>query len=594
MSTANKPDVALREFHISRTARARYQFDETLFSLSGNVLFANFHAARRFAQKINKQRDLVTHPENAVRAGQVNAMGLLDEIAHYLIGRYQEQHNAVAMQEALSYAEARLGKEAINQALQTFVETFPPVAVYRGECSSQAYLEAETAKTPHRQVVLEEMLMLWLANVNPAFAPFDELFDDSDLNKNTSYPQIIETLHDFFETQPPFGPDNQNLIDMLRAPAIHAPHSLHGQLEYMRTRWGALLGKYLYRLLSSLDLIAEEEKMFFGFGPGPESLQPYEFGDQGTEAERYSPDSDWMPRLVMIAKNTYVWLDQLSKAYQRPITHLDHVPDEELDRLASEGFTGFWLIGLWQRSEASRRIKQIMGNPEAVASAYSLHSYRIADDLGGEAAFQNLKARAWQRGIRMGSDMVPNHMGIDSQWVVEHPDWFVSLDYSPFPAYTFNGEDLCGDPRVGVYLEDHYYTRSDAAVVFKRADHWTGSTKYIYHGNDGTSMPWNDTAQLDYLNPAVREAVIQTILAVAKRSPIIRFDAAMTLAKKHYQRLWFPDPGTGGDIPSRAGHGMSKAQFDTIFPEEFWCEVVDRVAQEAPDTLLLAEAFWMM
>ena len=29
-------------------------------------------------------------------------------------------------------------------------------------------------------------------------------------------------------------------------------------------------------------------------------------------------------------------------------------------------------------------------------------------------------------------------------------------------------------------------------------------------------------------------------------------------------------------------------------PEEFWREVVDRVAQEAPDTLLLAEAFWLM
>ena len=29
-------------------------------------------------------------------------------------------------------------------------------------------------------------------------------------------------------------------------------------------------------------------------------------------------------------------------------------------------------------------------------------------------------------------------------------------------------------------------------------------------------------------------------------------------------------------------------------PVEFWREVVDRVAAEAPDTLLLAEAFWLM
>ena len=32
-------------------------------------------------------------------------------------------------------------------------------------------------------------------------------------------------------------------------------------------------------------------------------------------------------------------------------------------------------------------------------------------------------------------------------------------------------------------------------------------------------------------------------------------------------------------------------EFEAAFPVEFWREVVDRVAAEAPDTLLLAEAF---
>jgi hypothetical protein len=194
----------------------------------------------------------------------------------------------------------------------------------------------------------------------------------------------------------------------------------------------------------------------------------------------------------------------------------------------------------------------------------------------------------------MASDMVPNHVGIYSRWVVEHPDWFISLDYSPFPAYSFGGPDLSEDGRVGIFLEDHYYERSDAAVVFRRLDRWTGSEKFIYHGNDGTSMPWNDTAQLNYLNPEVREAVIQTILHVARQFPVIRFDAAMTLTKRHYQRLWFPEPGTGGAIPTRAEHGLTKEQFDAAMPAEFWREVVDRVAVEAPDTLLLAEAFWLL
>jgi hypothetical protein len=68
----------------------------------------------------------------------------------------------------------------------------------------------------------------------------------------------------------------------------------------------------------------------------------------------------------------------------------------------------------------------------------------------------------------------------------------------------------------------------------------------------------------------------------------------MTLAKKHIQRLWFPEPGAGGAIPSRAEHGMTRAEFDALMPNEFWREVVDRVAAEVPDTLLLAEAFWLL
>jgi glycosidase len=585
-------DTAQREFHVSRAARDRYNFEKPLFTLNGNVLFANFHAARVFAKKMNDKRDLVNYPEKAVRAGQLNAMGLIDEILHYVVGLYQEQRNAEAMNAALEHLEEALGEEQVDKALHAFTEEFPPVAVYQGEMTVDEYLESETDGVSHRRVALEEMLMLWLANANPAFSPFMELFDDEHLEKHTRYLQVVEEMRDFFEEQPHFGPDDRNLVEMLREPAIEEPHSLEGQLEYIRKRWGSLLGRYLYRLLSSLDFLAEEEKMFFGFGPGPSRV--YEFEEMGEEAERFSPDLDWMPRIILIAKNVFVWLDQLSDEYGREIRHLDEVPNEELDKLARWGITGLWLIGLWERSEASKRIKQIMGNPEAVASAYSLYDYVIAQDLGGEAAYNDLKTRARERGVRMASDMVPNHVAIDSRWAIEHPDWFVQLDYSPFPSYTFNGPDLCDDDRVGVYIEDHYYDRSDAAVVFKRVDHWSGETRFIYHGNDGTSMPWNDTAQLNYLLPEVREAVIQTILHVARRSSVIRFDAAMTLAKKHYQRLWFPQPGSGGDIPSRAQFSMTKEAFNEAFPKEFWREVVDRVAEEVPDTLLLAEAFWLM
>jgi glycosidase len=449
--------------------------------------------------------------------------------------------------------------------------------------------------------------MVWLANANPAFGPFEELFDDDPIAHATAYRRITGVLRDYFETRPRFGPDNQNLVDMLRAPALASPDSLAGQIAFIRDRWKDLLGELLRRLLTGLDVLKEEELAIwlrfhppgphFGGppGPGPSGVDAIpRYRAQDYEFERFSPDEDWMPRTVLVAKSAYVWLDQLSRAYGRWIKRLDEIPDEELETLARRGFNAVWLIGVWERSRASERIKRLCGNPEAIASAYSLHDYVIASDLGGEDAYATLRDRARARGIRLASDMVPNHMAIDSRWVIEHPDWFLALPYSPFPSYRFEGPDLSSDGRVEIKIEDHYYDRTDAAVVFRRVDRWTGDTHFIYHGNDGTSFPWNDTAQLNYLNADVREAVIQTILHVARQFPIIRFDAAMTLAKRHYQRLWFPEPGSGGAIPSRAEHGLTKPEFDAAMPVEFWRELVDRVAAEAPGTLLLAEAFWLM
>jgi hypothetical protein len=591
------------EFHVSRTARDRYAFPDALFSLTGTAIVADAVAARTFAQKLSADRPQPVSP------GDIHAMGLIDEINHLLVAEYQKQVNPGAVARALAAVSGALGKPAVDAALLRFAHDFPTVDVYRLKRGAPAWLDDTTSGRPNREVALEEMLMLWVNNINPAFARYGELFADDGLKRDTAYQPIIDALIAFFDAQPPFL-EGVTLIALLRAPALAHPDSLEAQLAYIESRWlGALpeLRNFMIRLLTSRDLIREEERSlaqyfgagFFGYGKPGYSEGEIRSAIRATyatdpEYEAYTQDRAWMPRLVLLAKNAYVWLDQLSKKYRRDIAKLDQVPDEELDMLARQGFTGIWLIGLWERSRASQRIKQMMGAHDAVASAYSLMGYRIADDLGGHAAMHDLRVRAGQRGLRMGSDMVPNHFGIDSDWVINRPDYFLSVDYPPYPGYTFNGPDLSDDPRVGVFIEDHYYTKSDAAVVFKRLDKHTGDVKYIYHGNDGTSMPWNDTAQLNYLRGDVREAIIQTILDVARNFPIIRFDAAMTLAKRHVQRLWFPIPGSGDGIPSRAGMGMTKEEFDRLVPQEFWREVVDRAAVEAPDTLLLAEAFWML
>ena len=327
------------EFHVSRQARERYGIDEGLFALRGGVIVANFHAARVLAQRINARRDLARFPELAVKAGQVNALGMIDEVLHLVVALYRQHKSPGAMAGALARLRAEVGSDDLDATLLRFVAEFPPLAVHRREVAADAYLAGETGGVPNREVLLEELLMLFLASANPASAPLAELFDDSDLRRDTAYQRIVAGLRDHFEREPRFGPADQNLVDMLRSPALAVPHSLAGQLEYIRERWGFLLGPLLYRLLGSLDLNSEEEKAVFGAGGGPAAghAEVLEFGGALAEPERFSPDREWMPRLVLIAKNAYVWLDQLSKRYGRPLSRLDDIPDEELDTLARWG-----------------------------------------------------------------------------------------------------------------------------------------------------------------------------------------------------------------------------------------------------------------
>jgi glycosidase len=615
----------MMEFHIARNARERYEFAETLFSYTGNVVFANMAGAREFAHRMNLVREVEKHPERAVHAGALYAMGLIDEASHVLMARYREDFDPEVMTAALAWFSEQVGADALDRMLLTFVEQFPGSSVMRGLETPQQWLAGSTDGTTHRAAAMEELLLLWTANRNEAFRPFEELFEDKSLAEKTVYAQVTQQLPDYFATRPLIpieGATAVNLLDLLRAPAVSSPGSLSEQLALIRRLWKPLLGESLDRFLLIAGEILHEEELAIWMQFNPPAAQAHaaaqaaaqrrrergeqqwpsiashadvpEFGDQAHEYEKFSPDTAWMPNTVLIAKSTYVWLAQLSKQYGRRIARLDEIPDEELATLADRGLNSLWLIGVWERSRASKTIKQLCGNSDAVASAYSLFDYKIAEDLGGDAAYINLRDRCYRHGVRLASDMVPNHMGIDSPWVIEHPEWFISRQDSPYPAYSFNGPDLSHDGRAEIKIEDHYFEQSDAAVVFRRVDRATGETRYIYHGNDGTSFPWNDTAQLDYLNPAVREQVIQTILHVARLFPVIRFDAAMTLAKRHFHRLWFPGPGASGAIPSRAEYGMSQAEFDRNMPHEFWREVVDRVAAEVPGTLLLAEAFWLM
>ncbi len=528
--------------------------------------------------------------------GELRALEIIIEVFRYIIYYYSQQIKPTPMLELGENLEKERGQEIIR-LLSMWLEEFPPETFYRKKINLEEFFVKEPQGNSPYETLWQELLLGWITNQNPACKKYKLLFsDDSFKQRQPLYPETIERAEKIVHTWPPLKETNRSLWDTLWEPIRACPNSLETQLEFIRKNWSFFLPLSLLTELNLIWGIIQEERQWRGFGKGSVDVLDLRAlkGLGYEEYEAFSPDRDWMPNLVLIAKSIYVWLSQLSKKYQKEIKHLDDIPDDELEQLAKWGFSGLWLIGIWERSEASKIIKRLTGNAEALASAYSLYDYEIAHELGGEQALKRLQERAFQKGIRLASDMVPNHFGIYSRWIVEHPDWFIQMSYPPFPSYRFNGPNLSSHPDICIQIEDGYWDRSDAGVVFKWQNYRTGEVRYIYHGNDGTHMPWNDTAQLNFLLPEVRENVKQNILHVARMFPIIRFDAAMTLTKRHYQRLWFPAPGEGGAIPSRAECGMSKEEFDRHFPKEFWREVVDTIAEQAPDTLLLAEAFWLL
>lgn len=559
-----------RDFRISEDSREEMTYTKPMFETSDRA-DNMYRQAQEVALTYNNSHD------HSLSAGRIYTAAILHLIYQYVISSSLRGSDAEPFSRIAVLAEKNSEAKAV---LEYYDKMFPTMLN-----DQPLTKKVETVRAFFVHQVLE---------ANPALlAATGDMLNQKKMNFPNGTRALTALMGSYLKGTAFSESTEDDLFSFLTLPARLYPDSLTKQISYILEHWDVVIPEdFRMLLLKGRDYMQEEDNPHPHGGPGPIEVPDYSSFDE--DAESFTPDRNWMPNVVMIAKSTLVWLDQLSKKYKRDIHTLDQIPDQELDNLKNAGFTALWLIGLWERSPASKRIKNLCGNPDAESSAYSLKGYEIAQRIGGWPALFNLKNRCWERGIRLASDMVPNHTGLDSDWMKNHPDYFMQQDYPPFPVYSYNGPNLSEDPDLDIRIEDHYYNRTDAAVTFRRIDNRTGKVSYIFHGNDGTSMAWNDTAQLDFLNPDTREAVIQQILAVARNFPIIRFDAAMTLAKKHIQRLWYPKPGTGGDIAGRTNYGMSDQEFNARIPVEFWREVVDRIQEELPDTLLLAEAFWMM
>ena len=177
--------ISYNEFHISRKVRNLCDFNRGLFASSGNVVFANMKNVRDFQMLFNNYIKTVTGDESKqVSAGQLNAMGLIDEILHYVSMLYRRNKVASFGADLLTALNKEYGKAAVDALLLDFMKEFPPVEVYREKITPEEYLNQNALdigtglERSNREQTLEELILLHLANENKAFKPFLLLFDD--------------------------------------------------------------------------------------------------------------------------------------------------------------------------------------------------------------------------------------------------------------------------------------------------------------------------------------------------------------------------------------------------------------------------------
>jgi len=262
----------------------------------------------------------------------------------------------------------------------------------------------------------------------------------------------------------------------------------------------------------------------------------------------------WPRSPIIYEINTWVWLNELSRNYNQPIS-LRNVPAEELDALSSYGFDAVWLMGVWERSPAgtsiARKLQMLRDDcrkalpdfhPEdVVGSPYCVHRYMVDERLGGPKGLAITREMLAKRGMRLILDFVPNHTAIDHPWVSKNPEYFIQG----------TREDLEESPEA--FFE-------------------SGGTVFAC-GRDPFFPPWKDTAQVNAFASGLRRAYVDALLRIAEQCDGVRCDMAMLLMGNVFEGTW------GTRIGTRS-------------PAEFWEEMITALRKASSDFLFMAEVYW--
>jgi glycosidase len=231
------------------------------------------------------------------------------------------------------------------------------------------------------------------------------------------------------------------------------------------------------------------------------------------------------------------------------------VPSAEWDAIASYGFDGVWLMGVWERSPAGtaianknrglledfRRALPDFTTEDNVGSPYCIRNYVVDAHLGGPPGLAIARRELSNRGMNLVLDFVPNHVAPDHPWGEEHPEYFIQG----------TAEDIRNDPASFQEIAGKIYAR----------------------GRDPYFPAWPDVLQLNAFNSGLRQAVIQTISSIAQQCDGIRCDMAMLMLNPIFERTWGARAGTRPSV-------------------EYWVEVIPAIKKKHPHFQFIAEAYW--
>jgi hypothetical protein len=264
-----------------------------------------------------------------------------------------------------------------------------------------------------------------------------------------------------------------------------------------------------------------------------------------------------LPRPSVYEINTAVWLHRLGRDRGRPLS-LGEVPGTAWDAIAALPVDAVWLMGVWRRSPAGLRIA--LENPEldaanraaladlapedVIGSPYCVREYVVDDRFGGPDALAAARSALAERGLGLILDYVPNHVAPDHPWTTARPE-----------ALLRGSEDE---------LRDHpdAFLRAGAGGVFAK-------------GRDPYFPPWPDVVQLNAFAPALREAVAETLIGIARQCDGLRCDMAMLMTNEVFARTWGE---RAGPVPDA----------------EYWPALIAGTKAAHPDFAFIAEAYWDM